>query len=380
LYFSTIRRDHRSGFSLYARNDSVEMTGNTINQHSRRQDMLFHFEFRYRSFAAGLIVLFAMSISFGELVIWKTPVTYYDFHGNGSCPEFEKFPGGTDTILHGLVLDTLDANKRPIKNPARGTTDNSSGIYVDNIGKWYRDWTSGADTSFKNIKINDTLDIQSDTVDGVLYCVYSGDFFFPIDGRGFGAEGLLHNYSFTMQMHNRCRYAAGAGIILSSDDDSWLFINNHLAIDNGGPHAILTKSASLDSLNLAPNTIYDFDLFFAERKSTQSTFTLEMGGVELIDKRIVGTTAAGSPMAVSKTGRMVGIGKSGSIMVPERTAKMRLCAFDSRGRISIDRTITDIDAGIDITENSAAGVVFIKAGCFDRGNRPLAIVGARLIR
>jgi fibro-slime domain-containing protein len=334
-----------------------------------------------RTFAAAMIVLFSISIGYGELVIWKTPVTYYDFRGNGSNPEFEKFPGGTDTILHGLVLDTLDANKRPIKNPARGVTDNStSGIYVDNIGKWYRDWTVGADTSFKNVKIDDSLDIQSDTVDGILYCVYSGDFFFPIDGRGFGGEGLLHNYSFTMQMHNRCRFTAGAGIIISSDDDSWLFINNHLAIDNGGPHAILTKSASLDSLNLAPNTIYTFDLFFAERKSTQSTFTLEMGGVELLDKRIVSTTAAKFPAAVSKAGRMVSIGKNVSIMVPQRTANIRLLAFDPRGRMIIDRYVADVNTGTDIAKNASAGMIFIKARCFDRDNRPLGVVAARLIR
>jgi len=342
--------------------------------------MRSHFENRFRTLAAGLIVLFAAALTHGELVIWKTPVTYFDFHGNGSCPEFEKFPGGTDTSLHGLVLDTLDANKRPIKNPARGTTNNASGIYVDNIGKWYRDWTVGADTSFKNIRFDDTLDIQSDIVDGVLYCVYSGDFFFPIDGRGFGGEGLLHNYSFTMQMHNRCKFTAGAGIILSSDDDSWLFINHHLAIDNGGPHAILTRSASLDSLNLSPNTVYDFDLFFAERKSTQSTFTLEMGGVELLDKRVVGGTAAKSPAAASKAGRMVGIGKSGSIMVPERTAKIRLLAYDPQGRMIIDRYVTDFNATTDIAKNSSGGVIFIKARCFDRNNRPLGILTARLMR
>lgn len=332
-------------------------------------------------FAAIVMMLSGAFIAFGDPVTWRVAVTYYDFHSNGSCPEFERFQGGSGTpVLTGLVLDTLDLAGRPIKNPARGTTDNpTSGLYVDNVGKWFRDWVQSTDTSYRNMRINDSLDILSDTADGMLYCLYSGDFFFPIDGRGFGAERLSHNHSFTLHMHNRCRFTPGAGINLTSDDDSWLFINNRLAIDNGGPHVATTRTVSLDSLGLSPNTIYTFDVFFAERKSQQSTFILEMGNVELLDKSTTGGVGVESPAAVPPAGRKIGIGKCRWIEVPMHTARVRIQEFDPQGGLIADRCIANVNEYAGLVRHSTAGVMLIRVQCFDSGNRPLGIVTARFM-
>jgi len=43
----------------------------------------------------------------------KIPVTYYDFHSDGSNPEFEKVGSGISPHL-GMMLITLDVQRKPV--------------------------------------------------------------------------------------------------------------------------------------------------------------------------------------------------------------------------------------------------------------------------
>ena len=48
-----------------------------------------------------------------------------------------------------------------------------------------------------------------------------------------------------------------------------------IAVDLGGVHSALSGSVNLNSLGLTIGNDYDFDLFFAERHTTASTFRID---------------------------------------------------------------------------------------------------------
>jgi fibro-slime domain-containing protein len=76
--------------------------------------------------------------------------------------------------------------------------------------------------------------------------------------------------------------AGSFGFTMGSDDDSWLFIDGQLVIDNGGVHALNNKSGTK---YLTPGN-HTIDIFFAERYMVQSGFLFTAaippgnGGVE----------------------------------------------------------------------------------------------------
>eukprot|EP01130_Rhizamoeba_saxonica_P009281 TRINITY_DN376_c0_g1_i10.p1 TRINITY_DN376_c0_g1~~TRINITY_DN376_c0_g1_i10.p1 ORF type:complete len:955 (-),score=262.83 TRINITY_DN376_c0_g1_i10:452-3289(-) len=119
-------------------------------------------------------------------------------------------------------------------------------------------------------------DITLDENDGVLS--YSNGNFFPIDGEGFGNEGLSHNYHFTMEISTIFTYQEDVGtendFRFCGDDDVWVFINRKLVVDLGGVHPEQCTTVDIHSLGLTDGDDYEFHFFFAERHTTQSNFKL----------------------------------------------------------------------------------------------------------
>ncbi|MFN3654235.1 MAG: fibro-slime domain-containing protein, partial [Candidatus Nitrosotenuis sp.] len=70
-------------------------------------------------------------------------------------------------------------------------------------------------------------------------------------------------------------YQSGQTITMTGDDDIWVFIDNKLALDQGGVQPPRTGTINLDTLALTPGKTYNFDLFFAERHTTQSSLGIE---------------------------------------------------------------------------------------------------------
>ena len=109
--------------------------------------------------------------------------------------------------------------------------------------------------------------------------------FFPIDdvddentrcesGSHFGNNGNPnHNYFFTYELNTSFTYLGGETLSVTGDDDVFVFINDKLVIDLGGVHPAASDSVSLDTLGLTPGNNYSFDLFFAERHTTESSLT-----------------------------------------------------------------------------------------------------------
>lgn len=99
---------------------------------------------------------------------------------------------------------------------------------------------------------------------------YRNDQFFPIDGRGYGYEGMPHNYGFCFTFNTQFTYNSGQVFSFTGDDDVWVFIDKKLAIDLGGVHTAAFDEVNLDTLGLTQGNRYPLDFFFCERHQVDS--------------------------------------------------------------------------------------------------------------
>ena len=221
-----------------------------------------------------LAVLFAGLINSEKAYTTTAPTSFYlqgvlrDFQD--SHADFERTPG-VDGFAYGLdydiTLDTLDADRKPkYKGGSYSTTTEA------NFSQWYRD-VAGV-----NQKTNYSIELEDSDGDGT-YTYYNASFF-PLDRMaGFDDQGRSHNYHFTYELHSGFTYKGGETFEFRGDDDVWVYINGKKIIDIGGVHAEKVKSVDLDSvassIGITPGKNYSFDLFFAERHTTQSNFKIE---------------------------------------------------------------------------------------------------------
>ncbi len=171
-----------------------------------------------------------------------------------------------DGLVTGLVETTLGVGKNPVRTN-KTTVSMPGDLAIFN--EWYND-VAGVNMA-QNLML--TLD-NTITADPDVY-TYVNNSFFPIDSQLFGNEGNGHNYHFTFELHSDFTYQGGETFAFTGDDDLWVFINDQLAVDLGGVHGAVTGSVALDTLGLTPGEIYDFDLFFAERHTTESNFRID---------------------------------------------------------------------------------------------------------
>lgn len=186
--------------------------------------------------------------------------TIRDFHA--SHPDFESTLG-TDP---GIVQSTLGADKKPVYAGQAGNPTTHGQTAFD---QWYRDVPGVNQAASLGITLDNAI-----TPDPNVYTFVDPQFF-PIDGQLFGNEGNSHNYHFTYELHTAFTYQGGETFTFTGDDDVFVFIDDQLVIDLGGVHGAQTGSVSLDTLGLTLGNDYDFDLFFAERHTSQSSFRID---------------------------------------------------------------------------------------------------------
>jgi fibro-slime domain-containing protein len=194
----------------------------------------------------------------------------FKFH---SPPDFEDPEGNSDHSSPGLVKFDLGADRTPVYAPAGPVRPHTSG--ANNFQLWYHD------VAGMNVTIPYTIPLTRDAR-GVSS--FSSSAFFPIDGMGFGNEGVdtlgqAHNFAFTTEIHTSFTYHPGDVFTFTGDDDLWLFINGKLAIDLGGLHPPLSRTVDLDAqaaaLGITVGGTYPMDIFHAERHTGASNFRIE---------------------------------------------------------------------------------------------------------
>ena len=186
------------------------------------------------------------------------------YNNGAGHPDFETFTGDG---LKGIVESTLGADHKPVYAHS-GSTEFTTG--PSEFAQWYND-VDGVNKTipFTIVPIIDASGLAS----------YTNDAFFPIDNMGWGNEDDGHNYAFTTELHMTFKYKGGETFSFTGDDDLWVFMNNHLAIDLGGLHLPQQGSVALDEkaveLGIAAGNEYALDLFHAERHTVLSNFSIQ---------------------------------------------------------------------------------------------------------
>ncbi|MDX2020824.1 MAG: fibro-slime domain-containing protein [Deltaproteobacteria bacterium] len=193
-------------------------------------------------------------------VIVATVRDLKDSHADFEKDEYNK------GLTKGLVKAQLDGQRLPEYAHDKATVITSQATF----SQWYRD------TNDVNMKFSVPLPLKQEAP-GLF--VFDNDAFFPLDNKGFGNQGRVHNFHFTTEIRGGFIYKGGEKFTFKGDDDVWVFVNGKLALDLGGVHGVNTETIDFDAmagtLGIKKGNTYSFDVFHAERHTSASHFRME---------------------------------------------------------------------------------------------------------
>jgi fibro-slime domain-containing protein len=183
--------------------------------------------------------------------------------GPSKHPDFETFVGNGEL---GIVEPLIGSDHKPVYASSTKTQFTTGRA---NFDQWFRDAPG------HNMPVKYTVVL---TPAGAV-STFDSAAFFPIDGQGFGNDGRGHNYHFTFELHTEFRYKGGEVFTFVGDDDLWVFVNGHLAIDLGGVHDSQNGSIDFDAraaeLGVVRGKTYELSIFQAERHTPGSHFRID---------------------------------------------------------------------------------------------------------
>ncbi|GEM_PF-7100671 len=273
--------------------------------------------------ATPILALIAAGALFAPMAHAQTksvPVTIRDF--NASHADFEdagkicKVDGGG---VKGMVEETLDANHKPVKSA-------TSACPTYDIHTWFRD----DPTVNRRYCMELPLEAVPNAVNTYHTPLAFAESYFPIDtvpnpfppgnlikapdpitGKGKGETfNQGHNFHFCMEMHATFKYRGGEVFDFKGDDDLWVFVNNHMALDLGGLQnngaGQVSLDAQRDQLKILPDNYYNFDLFFCERQTSGSHLQVTTS-IDIIPPPAPGLHIADENLNVIKSGDTLGL-------------------------------------------------------------------------
>ena len=246
------------------------------------------------------------------------PVLLRDFIGVGNelagATPHTDFNGLNGSGVLGIVEPTLTAGKPKLNCPGGDCTQNPGALYyggaarpnISNAANFLQWFTTTANVNLPSAitiplaRQGLTSTYQWDSADTA---VNGGkDYFDPVGLTGgwiaAGKEQSVctpaRNVSFTSETHFVFEYQGGERFDFAGDDDTWVFVNNKLALDLGGLHTPKTGNFVLDptngsatfssdmpqagsvALGLVKGNIYEVVMFQAERNQCGSNFKVTL--------------------------------------------------------------------------------------------------------